>query len=324
MLDRSSRGCVAVLGAVVLAFGAGSAQAESARRDASAPEMRLGGTAIPPIGFLDLCERSRSLCASGDIDAPDMETLRAAAMREFWSDAFAQRRTAPAAGAEARYDWSGVFAGARRDVIVPAATISARLEAAATSVAAGSDDASAPAADEAGVAAVDADAGAMLANVAVAAGDLTLSSAETSTVAEASTAESAPAVVFALDRAGWKLVNGVNRRVNRAIRQISDDRLYGVEDFWAVPTAGRGDCEDFVLAKRQALIEAGVPAESLSIAIVETRWGESHAILLLASDRGEYVLDSLSPWVSRWDRVDYVWMQRQRPGRPFDWVTAAL
>ena len=129
---------------------------------------------------------------------------------------------------------------------------------------------------------------------------------------------------FSLDRAGWKLVNGVNRRINRSVRQTADSRLYGVEDFWALPTAGRGDCEDFVLAKREALIEAGVPEEALSIAIVETHWGESHAVLLLASDRGEYVLDSLSPWVSRWDRVDYTWKSRQRAGRPFDWVLAAI
>ncbi|MFN7389144.1 transglutaminase-like cysteine peptidase [Brevundimonas sp.] len=69
---------------------------------------------------------------------------------------------------------------------------------------------------------------------------------------------------------------------------------------------------------------AGVPAEALSIAIVETRWGETHAVLLLASDRGEFVLDSLSPWVSRWDRVDYRWRERQARGGAFDWVNVAL
>jgi predicted transglutaminase-like cysteine proteinase len=67
-----------------------------------------------------------------------------------------------------------------------------------------------------------------------------------------------------------------------------------------------------------------VPAEALSIAIVETRWGETHAVLLLASDRGEFVLDSLSPWVSRWDRVDYRWRERQARGGAFDWVNVAL
>lgn len=134
------------------------------------------------------------------------------------------------------------------------------------------------------------------------------------------------AAVFTLDRAGWRLVNGVNRRLNREIRQVSDSRLYGIEDFWNRPEGNRpqGDCEDYVLAKRAALIAEGVPAAVLSIAIVETSWGESHAVLLLASDRGEFILDSLSPWVLRWDRVNYTWRERQMPGRPFDWVRVAV
>ena len=131
--------------------------------------------------------------------------------------------------------------------------------------------------------------------------------------------------LYTLDEDGWRLVNTINRRINRAVRHLSDDRLYGVADYWArAAEGGRGDCEDYVLAKRAALIEAGVPAQALSIAIVQTRWGESHAVLLLASDEGEFVLDSLSPWIARWDRVDYRWRERQRRGHPFDWVMAAV
>lgn len=132
--------------------------------------------------------------------------------------------------------------------------------------------------------------------------------------------------LFTLDRNGRRLVNAINRRLNREIRQVSDRQLYGMEDFWNRPEGSRpqGDCEDYVLAKRAALIEQGVPAAALSIAIVETRWGESHAVLLLASDRGEFILDSLSAWVVRWDRADYAWRERQLPGRPFDWVRVAV
>ena len=131
---------------------------------------------------------------------------------------------------------------------------------------------------------------------------------------------------FSLDRAGMRLVNTINRRVNRQIRRADDARTYGVADYWAVPRGdgARGDCEDFVLAKRRALIEAGVPAGALSIAIVDTQWGESHAVLLISAEQGEFVLDSLTPWISRWDRVNYVWRERQLPGRPFDWVRAGV
>lgn len=128
-----------------------------------------------------------------------------------------------------------------------------------------------------------------------------------------------------LDKAGWQLVKAINRTVNRRIRQGSDVRTFGVEDFWQAPTeaGARGDCEDYVLAKRADLIRAGIPADTLSIAIVTTRWGESHAVLLVATDTGEFVLDNLSPWISRWDQVDYVWQERQAPGRIFDWVRMA-
>lgn len=327
MLGLSSRNRTPVLVAIALLVGgAGAAEASSVRRGGPvpAPAMPVGEAAVPPLGFLDLCERSPNLCATADAAAPDLGTLRAAAMRAFWSDAFSRRRSAPAAGVEARFDWSSAFAAAR------STPFSQRSAAPRTPVpvkapvaeAAGAGDA--VAAGDAGVTAVETDATAMIADVANTPEDRMAAEAEPSTLIEVAAMDVSPPVAIVLDRAGWKLVNGVNRRINRSIRQTSDARLYGVEDFWDVPHAGRGDCEDFVLAKREALIAAGVAAESLSIAIVETRWGESHAVLLLASDRGEYVLDSLTPWVLRWDRVDYAWKTRQRPGHPFDWVTAAI
>ncbi|GEM_PF-427355 len=131
--------------------------------------------------------------------------------------------------------------------------------------------------------------------------------------------------VLPLDADTWALLNRVNRTVNRGIRQTSDQSNYGKPDFWEVPTGrvARGDCEDYVLAKRQALIAAGVPAEVLSIAIVDTQWGESHAVLLVAGDTGEVVLDNLSSWISRWDRTGYTWRERQAPGSVFEWVSVA-
>ena len=130
---------------------------------------------------------------------------------------------------------------------------------------------------------------------------------------------------ISLDRAGWALVNGVNRDMNRRIRRSSDIRDFGVEDFWQVPGGSnpRGDCEDYVLAKRKALIAQGVPAAALSIAIVKTSWGESHAVLLLAADGDEFVLDNLTPWISRREQVNYDWQERQAPGKVFEWVRMA-
>lgn len=135
----------------------------------------------------------------------------------------------------------------------------------------------------------------------------------------------APAVEtvrVALDAAAWRTLNDINRNLNRAIRHTPDERQFGRADHWAVPSGrdARGDCEDYVLAKRRAALRAGFPPEALSIALVRTRWGELHAVLLVATDRGEMVLDNLSPRVLRWDQVDYVWLERQVAGDALRWA----
>jgi predicted transglutaminase-like cysteine proteinase len=116
----------------------------------------------------------------------------------------------------------------------------------------------------------------------------------------------------------------INSRINGAIRYASDQRLYGVDDYWALPLdAGgprAGDCKDYVLEKRRALVGVGVPASDLSIAIVRTSWGEAHAVLLVSTDQGELVLDSLSYRLLPWRKVNYTWLERQAPGQQLVWV----
>jgi predicted transglutaminase-like cysteine proteinase len=119
-------------------------------------------------------------------------------------------------------------------------------------------------------------------------------------------------------------LSDLNQRVNHAIRYESDIKQFGVSDYWTLPlvAGGRaaGDCKDYVLEKRRALTDAGVPLEDLSIAIVRTGLGETHAVLLVSTDQGELVLDSLSPRIMRWSDVRYTWIERQAPGRQLEWV----
>jgi predicted transglutaminase-like cysteine proteinase len=75
-----------------------------------------------------------------------------------------------------------------------------------------------------------------------------------------------------------------------------------------------------VLEKVRALVEAGLPRAALNIALVTTRWGESHAVLLVATSEGEYVLDNLSPWIVGWREAPYHWTRRQVDGEAFSWV----
>jgi predicted transglutaminase-like cysteine proteinase len=81
----------------------------------------------------------------------------------------------------------------------------------------------------------------------------------------------------------------VNARVNSSIRPRNDKGA----DVWTV-NASAGDCEDYVMTKRRALIKAGIPASSLRIAYVKTRSGVGHAILIVKTSKGDFVLDNLN------------------------------
>lgn len=115
-----------------------------------------------------------------------------------------------------------------------------------------------------------------------------------------------------------KLITKVNQTVNREVRKSSDLDLYGMPEFWTLPQVidGKmyGDCEDYALEKRRRLIEAGVAADALTLAVVITRSGERHAVLVAAFDGGDVVLDNLTPWPTPWAELGYTWIQRQVAG----------
>lgn len=119
----------------------------------------------------------------------------------------------------------------------------------------------------------------------------------------------------------WRQLEEVNFLVNRSIRPMDDLRHYGRADYWTIPTDGFGDCEDYALTKRKALIAAGVPARALRMAVVKTRQGEGHAVLTVATDHGDFVLDNLSMDVRSFDATGYEWIARQNPDNVFAWVS---
>lgn len=91
-----------------------------------------------------------------------------------------------------------------------------------------------------------------------------------------------------LTEAVMDTLKSVNSRVNRAIAPRGDRR-----DEWAVNVSS-GDCEDYALTKRAALISAGLPAGALRIAAAKTRSGQGHAVLVVRTDQGDLVLDNLT------------------------------
>ncbi|TXH95285.1 MAG: hypothetical protein E6Q73_15030 [Pseudorhodobacter sp.] len=92
----------------------------------------------------------------------------------------------------------------------------------------------------------------------------------------------------------------VNSAVNHAIRPRSDSGA----DVWSAGT-GEGDCEDYVLTKRQELIARGYPPSALRIAYVKTRSGEGHAVLVVRTDQGDLTLDNLSGSVRKLTSTGY-------------------
>lgn len=133
--------------------------------------------------------------------------------------------------------------------------------------------------------------------------------------------ETSPNSSITLNQASWTALNRVNLSVNSAIWPVEDLKHYGRAEYWTIPTDGEGDCEDIALTKRQQLARAGYPLSALRIAVVETPQMERHAILTVATDEGDLVLDNLNDQVKVWSLTGYRWIERQDPRHRMQWVT---
>ena len=111
----------------------------------------------------------------------------------------------------------------------------------------------------------------------------------------------------------------VNSHVNSTIVEVSDMEQYGREDVWTLPMSGRGDCEDFALLKRKLLLQRGWPAWALSVSVGTTLSGEPHAVLIVTTASGEYVLDNLTSSILPPSQTGHTFLSRQS-GR--GWVSA--
>ncbi|MBA4209418.1 MAG: hypothetical protein C0454_07795 [Parvibaculum sp.] len=118
----------------------------------------------------------------------------------------------------------------------------------------------------------------------------------------------------------WLELTQVNEYVNRNVRQVEDIDLYGRAEWWAFPDERGGDCEDLALEKRRLLIKRGWAPENLLISVVREWNGDGHAVLLVKTDRGEFVLDNKNWEVAVWSDTPYQWIKRQSEERPYIWV----
>lgn len=94
-------------------------------------------------------------------------------------------------------------------------------------------------------------------------------------------------------------LTAINSAVNRLIAYKSDMENYGELDLWAPPMQtleqGSGDCEDYVILKMSALAASGVPTNAMSIVVLlDIERAEFHAVLVVTTKEGYFVLDNVS------------------------------
>lgn len=89
----------------------------------------------------------------------------------------------------------------------------------------------------------------------------------------------------------------VNREVNKLIQHTADLRNYGNSDYWAdldeTVARGRGDCEDFAIAKMRVLQALGIPLAQMQLVVLRDKErGTAHAVLAVPLDGTTYILDN--------------------------------
>ncbi len=122
-----------------------------------------------------------------------------------------------------------------------------------------------------------------------------------------------------LNAKNWSELKRINYRTNSNIRPISDQRKHGTLDVWSVGR-GSGDCEDYALRKRHDLIALGWPSSALMITTALDHLRRPHAVLLVRTSKGDFILDNLTNRIRPWRHVPYRWAKRQSEYNPKKWV----
>jgi predicted transglutaminase-like cysteine proteinase len=107
-----------------------------------------------------------------------------------------------------------------------------------------------------------------------------------------------------------ELLRRVNTSVNIAI--APELKGYGPElkDSWKIAPVS-GDCNDYANTKRHNLLESGLPSKALKLSVVKTSSGIGHLVLVVATTKGDLVLDNLTDSIHSWQSTDYQWLKIQ-------------
>lgn len=119
----------------------------------------------------------------------------------------------------------------------------------------------------------------------------------------------------------WADLVRINTEVNRAIRPEPNTRGVAHEHWVIAPSAG--DCNDYAVTKRAALLERGWPARNLLLAEVVVPSGEHHLVLVLRTTEGDLVADNLAASIRPLGAPRYRWLRAQSPENPQFWSSIA-
>lgn len=125
---------------------------------------------------------------------------------------------------------------------------------------------------------------------------------------------------IALTQERWRQLTRVNQRVNRSITARHDPRTARGADQWSLAPR-YGDCEDYALTKRAQLLRMGWPSSSLLIATASVPRVGQHAVLIVRTQAGDYVLDNLKSEIKAWEDTNYDWRSMQSPQNPRNWYS---
>jgi predicted transglutaminase-like cysteine proteinase len=127
----------------------------------------------------------------------------------------------------------------------------------------------------------------------------------------------------ALNAETWLIISDINTWANHTIKPVTDLEHWGVVDRWDIPTDQKGDCEDFALLKRKTLHSLGLPQSSLLMTVVINEHDEGHAVLTVATDHGDLILDNVTDQIISWDQTHYYFVERQSMNDPNIWTRLA-
>jgi len=101
----------------------------------------------------------------------------------------------------------------------------------------------------------------------------------------------------------------VNRDVNLSIMPVAKSDPVA-DGGWTISPIS-GDCNDYAVTKRHELLQKGLPAKALRLAVVKTQSGIGHLVLVVATSKGNLVLDNLTETIVPWQLTKYQWVKIQ-------------